>query len=135
MQTTTMTLEGTTTDRSAAVVEDPAAAHENFRRAEDDGASFGRAAADASHTAALHSSRSATVVSSHPSASWAHRSVRDADSSGLVNFPFAFTAFTLLTVGAVAICCGLVVPSAWLTASGFLLTLAGGGLYGWSVCD
>src|SRR5437773_10230327 len=50
-------------DWSAAVVEDPAAAHGSFRRAEYDPVLTlcGRAAADASHTAALLSSRGATA--------------------------------------------------------------------------
>ena len=50
-------------DWSAAVVEDPAAAHGSFRRAEYDRVLplCGRAAADASHTAALLSSRGATA--------------------------------------------------------------------------
>jgi hypothetical protein len=80
-------------------------------------------------------SRSATVVHSHSAATWAHRFADDANSSNLVKFPFAFTAFTLLMTGLITICCGMAVISAWLTVVGFLLTLAGGVMHGWSLCD
>ncbi len=82
-----------------------------------------------------HFNRFSSTVPSHSGATWTNRIARDADSSNLVNFPFAFIAFTLSTVGVVTICWGMAVISAWLTAMGFLLTLGGVGLCGGSVSD
>jgi hypothetical protein len=89
----------------------------------------------ASKSVEAHSNRIATVVHSHSAGTWARRLAGDANSSNLVNFPFAFTAFTLLTAGLITICCGMAVMSAWLTVVGFLLTLTGTGLYGGSLSD
>ncbi|MCI0535364.1 MAG: hypothetical protein L0Z50_09050 [Verrucomicrobiales bacterium] len=52
-----------------------------------------------------------------------------------MNFPFALTAFTTLGGGLLVACCGIVILSAWLSILGFLLTLAGAGMYGWSLYD
>ena len=59
----------------------------------------------------------------------------DENGSHLVNFPFAFTVFMILTTGLIVIGWGIIVTSAWLTVAGFPITLAGCGLYGWSLYD
>jgi hypothetical protein len=60
---------------------------------------------------------------------------RDENSSQLVNFPYAITAFATLGTGLLAMSCGIVATSVWLAAVGFILTLVGGGMYGWSLYD
>jgi len=57
----------------------------------------------------------------------------DENGSHLVNFPFAFTVFMILTTGLIVVGWGITVTSAWLTAVGFLITLLGCALYGWSL--
>ena len=59
----------------------------------------------------------------------------DENGSHLVNFPFAFTVFVVLTTGLILVGCGITVTSAWLTVVGFLITLLGCALYGWSLYD
>ena len=59
----------------------------------------------------------------------------DDNGSHLVNFPFAFTVFTILTTGLTMVGWGITVTSAWLTVVGFLITLLGCALYGWSLFD
>ncbi len=59
----------------------------------------------------------------------------DENGSHLVNFPFAFTVFIILTSGLTVVGSGIIVTSAWLTVVGFLITLLGCALYGWSLYD
>ena len=59
----------------------------------------------------------------------------DRNGSHLVNFPFAFTVFMILTTGLTVVGWGITVTSAWLTVVGFLITLLGCALYGWSLYD
>ena len=59
----------------------------------------------------------------------------DSNGSHLVNFPFAFTVFMILTTGLTVVGCGITVTSAWLAVVGFLITLLGCSLYGWSLYD
>ena len=60
---------------------------------------------------------------------------RDANASHLVNFPFAFTVFMILTMGLTVVGWGITVTSAWLTVVGVLITFLGCALYGWSLYD
>jgi hypothetical protein len=53
----------------------------------------------------------------------------DPNGSHLMNFPFAFTVFILLMIGAIVMCAGMMVPNVGATAIGFLLTLLGTALY------
>ena len=46
-----------------------------------------------------------------------------------MNFPFAFTVFILLMIGAIVMCAGMMVPNVGATLIGFLLTLLGTALY------
>lgn len=64
-----------------------------------------------------------------------HRLAEDANGSHLVNFPFAFTVFMILTTGLVVVGLGIIVANAWLAGTGFLTALVGGFLYGWSLHD
>jgi hypothetical protein len=59
----------------------------------------------------------------------------DENGSHLVNFPFAFTVFMILTTGLTVVGWGITVTSAWLTVVGFAITLLGGWLYGRSLYD
>ena len=59
----------------------------------------------------------------------------DRNGPPLVNFPFAFTVFMILTTGLTVVAWGITVTSAWLTVVGFLITLLGCALYGWSQYD
>ena len=59
----------------------------------------------------------------------------DENGSHLVNFPFAFTVFMILTAGLTVAGWGITVTSAWLTVVGFLITLLGCALYCWSLYD
>ena len=54
-----------------------------------------------------------------------HRLAEDANGSHLVNFPFAFTVFVILTTGLVVVGLGIIVTNAWLAGVGFLITLVG----------
>jgi len=53
----------------------------------------------------------------------------------LVNFPFAFTVFMILTTGLIVVGWGITVTSTLLTVVGFFITLLGCALYGWSLYD
>ena len=59
----------------------------------------------------------------------------DDNGSHLVNFPFAFTVFMIMTTGLIVVGWGITVTAAWLTVVGFLITLLGCALYGWSLYD
>lgn len=63
------------------------------------------------------------------------RLAEDAHGSHLVNFPFAFTVFLILTTGLTAVGLGIIITNAWLAAVGFVTTLVGCFLYGWSLHD
>jgi hypothetical protein len=64
-----------------------------------------------------------------------HWLAEDAHGSHLVNFPFAFTVFLILTTGLVVVVSGIVVTNAWLAGTGVFTTLVGCFLYGWSLHD
>lgn len=64
-----------------------------------------------------------------------HWLAEDVHGSHLVNFPFAFTVFTILTMGLTAVGLGIIVTNTWLAGVGFLTTLVGCFLYGWSLHD
>ncbi|MBE0543063.1 MAG: hypothetical protein IH623_17090 [Verrucomicrobia bacterium] len=64
-----------------------------------------------------------------------HCLAEDANGSHLVNFPFAFTVFMILTTGLTTVGLGIIVTNAWLAGVGFLTTLVGCFLYGWSLHD
>lgn len=64
-----------------------------------------------------------------------HRLAEDAHGSHLVNFPFAFTVFTILTTGLTAVGLGIIITNAWLAGVGALAALVGCSLYGWSLHD
>jgi hypothetical protein len=64
-----------------------------------------------------------------------HRLAEDANGSHLVNFPFAFTVYMILTTGSLVVGFGIIVTNAWLAGVGFLITLAGCFLHGWSLHD
>jgi len=64
-----------------------------------------------------------------------HRFAKDANVPHLVNFPFAFTVFIIVTTGLVAAGLGITITNAWLAGLGFLITLVGCFLYGWSLHD
>src|SRR5262249_46871466 len=72
------------------------------------------------------------AVTARPATVRTHSIAHDENSSQLVNFPYAITTFAILGMGVLATCCGLIGTCAWLAAAGFILTLAGGGSYGWS---
>ena len=65
----------------------------------------------------------------------AHLLAADSNSSQLVNFPFALSAFLALGGGLLTMCCGVIGTSPWLTVTGLILTLVGVGMYGWSLHD
>lgn len=64
-----------------------------------------------------------------------HHLVEDAHGSHLVNFPFAFTVFLILTTGLTVVGSGIIVTNAWLAGVGVVTTLVGCSLYGWSLQD
>ena len=64
-----------------------------------------------------------------------HWLAEDANGSHLVNFPFAFTVFIILTTGLTAVGLGIIVTNAWLAGVGVLAALVGCYLYGWSLHD
>lgn len=64
-----------------------------------------------------------------------HCLAEDAHGSHLVNFPFAFTVFLILTTGLTLVGLGIIVTNAWLFGTGALTTLVGCSLYGWSLQD
>lgn len=64
-----------------------------------------------------------------------HCLAEDASGSHLVNFPFAFTVFMILTTGLTTVGLGIIVTNAGLAGVGFLTTLVGCFLYGWSLHD
>lgn len=64
-----------------------------------------------------------------------HRLAEDAHGSHLVNFPFAFMVFLILTTGLTAVGSGLIVTNVWLAGVGVVTTLVGCSLYGWSLHD
>lgn len=64
-----------------------------------------------------------------------HRLAEDAHGSHLVNFPFAFTVFLILTTGLTVVGLGVMVTNAWLAGMGVFTTLVGCFLYGWSLHD
>jgi len=59
----------------------------------------------------------------------------DSNSSHLVNFPFAFAVFFLLMAGVLGMCCGMVVSDVSVAVVGFILSLMGSALLGWSLSD
>ena len=64
-----------------------------------------------------------------------HWLTEDVHGSHLVNFPFAFTVFMILTTGLTAVGLGITVTNAWLAGVGALASLVGCFLYGWSLHD
>lgn len=64
-----------------------------------------------------------------------HRLAEDAHGSHLVNFPFAFTVFLILTTGLTVVGLGVIISNAWLAGLGVVTTLVGCSLYGWSLHD
>ena len=64
-----------------------------------------------------------------------HPLAADANSSQLVNFPFALASFLSVGSGVVLMCAGMIGDNPCLSMSGFFFTLAGGGMYGWSLED
>lgn len=64
-----------------------------------------------------------------------HWLAEDAHGSHLVNFPFAFTVFLILTTGLTVVGLGVIVTNAWLFGTGGFTTLVGCFLYGWSLHD
>jgi hypothetical protein len=82
-----------------------------------------------------HTKRDAAVEKSSGADARVRKLAHDQNSSDLVNFPYAMTMFLLLMVGLLAVGWGMVLPSVWLAALGFLLTLAGCLLHGWSLSD
>jgi hypothetical protein len=64
-----------------------------------------------------------------------HRLAEDANGSHLVNFPFAFTVFLVLTAGLTVVELGIIVTNAWFVGTGVFTTLVGCFLYGWSLDD
>ena len=79
-----------------------------------------------------HSAATAPVFQRTTSPCWLGS---DRNGSHLVNFTFAFTVFMILTTGLTVVGWGITVTSAWLTVVGFLVTLLGCALYGWSLYD
>lgn len=73
----------------------------------------------------------ATGISLHSRHSFAE----DVHGSHLVNFPFAFMVFLILTTGLTVIGLGIIVTNAWLAGVGVVTTLAGCSLYDWSLHD
>ncbi len=73
----------------------------------------------------------ATGISLHLS----HCLAEDVHGSHLVNFPFAFTVFLILTTGLTVVGLGIIVTNAWLAGVGVFTTLIGCFLYGWSLHD
>lgn len=75
-------------------------------------------------------------VSILPSASaLTHKPRYRSNSSELVSFAHAMTAFLLFLFGLSFMAFGTIVASVWLTVTGFLLTSAGGLLHGWTLSD
>jgi hypothetical protein len=64
-----------------------------------------------------------------------HRLARDAESPDLESFPFAISVSMISMAGVCLIGCGIIGTSGWLTAVGFLISLAGCAFYGWSLYD
>ncbi len=64
-----------------------------------------------------------------------HCLAEDAHGSHLVNFPFAFMVFLILTTGLTLVGLGIIVTNAWLFGTGAFTTLVGCFLYGWSLHD
>jgi len=79
-----------------------------------------------------HSATNAPVLQRTTSSRWLGS---DDDGSHLVNFPFAFTVSMIMTTGLIVVGWGITVTAAWLTVVGFLITLLGCALYGWSLYD
>jgi hypothetical protein len=79
-----------------------------------------------------HSATNAPVLQRTTSSRWLGS---DDNGSHLVNFPFAFTVFMIMTTGLIVVGWGITVTAAWLTVVGFLITLLGCALYGWSLYD
>jgi hypothetical protein len=89
----------------------------------------------ASSPTEVQSSQSATdanVLQRTTSSRWVGS---DDNGSHLVNFPFAFTVFMILTTGLTVVGWGIIVTSAWPTVVGFFITLLGCALYGGSLYD
>jgi hypothetical protein len=64
-----------------------------------------------------------------------HCLAEDAHGSHIVNFPFEFTVFLILTTGVTLVGSGIIVTNAWLFGTGAFTTLVGCFLYGWSLHD
>lgn len=60
---------------------------------------------------------------------------RDANSSNLVGFPFAYSVTLLMGLGMSLLARGLVLFSVWLAGTGALLTLTAAALYGMSLAN
>ena len=81
------------------------------------------------------SSYSATTAPQPHANTWVRWLSRDANSPDLVNFPFAFTVSMILMTGPTVMGWGITITGAWLTVVGFLITLGGCALYGWSLYE
>lgn len=64
-----------------------------------------------------------------------HSLAEDIHGSHLVNFPFVFTVFMILTTGLTVVGSGIIVTNAWLAGMGAVTTLVGCSLYGWNLQD
>jgi hypothetical protein len=90
---------------------------------------------EAAQLAEVHASRGTATVSSKSSATHMSSLSRDENSSQLVNFPYALTAFLALGGGVLGACWGMVVDSAGLAATSSLVALIGVSFYGCSLFD
>jgi hypothetical protein len=86
----------------------------------------------AAPSAEVRASRSAMTETSPPASTRVHH---DTYGSHLVNCPFEFAAFMILTTGLVLVWCGLAATSERLAVVGFLLTLVGASFHGCSLFD
>lgn len=77
----------------------------------------------------------ASGTRSVPAGSWVRKLSRNSESSALVNFAFAMLMYVLLTAGLLTMAWGTIIPSIGVFGAGFLTTLAGCILHGWSLSD
>jgi len=85
-----------------------------------------------SQSTEIHSSSGAKPDSSQLATAWVRRVSRDANSSDLVNFPFALTVSIIFSTGLGTIGWGIILANAWIYGTGFLVTLGAGAIYGLS---
>jgi hypothetical protein len=75
------------------------------------------------------------IISSQSLTTWVHGLARDAKNPSVTTFPFALGVYLTFMTGTIALGWGTLLDSVWLAVTGFLVALAGCGLYGVSQRD